>query len=98
MNRKDCENIAWILHKLSTSDVDLEEFAGEMMSLDARIREDFKMFGDGFEKDNLIKDRADKLMTEELGTSWAISRKCRETYKVVFARAKKEIETENPYL
>jgi len=97
MNKRDCEYIAWALHKLSTSDMTLEDFSHEVMALDARIKEDFELFGDGFERDALVEERFDLLMTKELGPGWALSRRCREVSKELFARAKKEIAEENPY-
>ena len=70
MNKKDVENIGYILSKVRTCD----ELLDDMFELDPRIKDEYEMFEAAQGRSEAVNELTEKLMVERYGHKWALLR------------------------
>ena len=70
MNKKDVENIAYILSDASCFD----EAATRLVELDSRIKDEYKMFEECKGRSLEVDEKFEDLMVERYGHNWAYKR------------------------
>ena len=86
MNKKDVENIGYILSKVKTRD----ELLDEIFELDSRIKDEYEMFEMAMGRSEAVDELTEKLMVERYGHKWPLLRE-KPPYGEVLDEARRKI-------
>ena len=70
VNKKDIENIGYILSSVKTRD----ELLGSIFELDERIKDEYELFEEAAGRSEAVNELTEKLMVERYGHKWALLR------------------------
>jgi hypothetical protein len=92
MNKKDCEDIAYILSEYNCPLFIKTKF----YSLDERIKDEVGSFDYCKGKDDKVYERMEEIMVEKLGHDWAMKKACtKELTQSVLEQVRREIYKED---
>lgn len=80
MNKKDCENIGYILSIHLVDPHMLEMF----FNLDTRIEPEFELFGEVQGRSNEIMETHEKMMCEKFGNDWSYNKNAKLENKKIY--------------